>query len=184
MASSDGRTKAGYISIANFRYGLDARRSELTSQPGTLLRAVDCHVNQGAELEKRKAIVKTVLSANTFPGLPTLSTQLVFGSIANPGMPAGFTYQQLTSPLGSAMTLLNGATLFNNEAFVIATFGVDGVFCFYNGTLVGDFTAGLVLTGLTSTAQQAINLAALIHNFFLSGSIAYDAIAVGSVVTS
>jgi len=120
--------KTGYLTIQNFRFGLDARRSELTSQPGTLLRAVDCHINQGAEIEKRKAFVKTAMPVGAFLGLAGLSTQYAFGSIAAPAMPAGFTYQQLTSPLGGAMTKLIGATLFNNEPFVVATFGTDGTF--------------------------------------------------------
>ena len=158
-----GQPKAGYLSIQNFRFGLDARRSELTSQPGTLLRAVDCHVTQGAELEKRKAFVKTALPANTFPGLPTLTTHLVFGSIAPPAMPGGFTYQQLTSPLGSAMTALIGATLFDGKAFVIAAFGADGTFCFYDGTLVEDYIAGLVMTGGTSDTAIAAKIAALVN---------------------
>lgn len=155
--------KTGYLTIQNFRYGLDARRSELTSQPGTLLRAIDCHVNQGAEIEKRKAFIKTAMPTGVFLGLSVTNTQYGFGSVPLPVMPAGFTYQQLTSPLGSAMTALVGATQFNNLPFVLATFGADGTFCFYNGTLVADFIGGLVLAGLTTSAEQANNLVGLIN---------------------
>lgn len=170
-------SKIGYLTIQNFRYGLDARRSELTSQPGTLLRAIDCHINQGAEAEKRKAFVKTSLPNNVFLGLPILETQLAFGSIAPPAMPGGFTYQQLTSPLGGSMTSLIGATLFNGQAFVVAQF-TDGVWCFFNAVLVSDFTAGVVLTGQTATTSQAANLAALVN-----ATTNYTATVTGSTVT-
>ena len=171
-------SKTGYLTIQNFRFGLDARRSELTSQPGTLLRCVDCHINQGAEIEKRKAIVKTAMPAGVFLGLAGLSTQYTFGSIAPPSMPVGFTYQQLTSPLNSAMTALVGATLFNNEPFVVATFGAEGTYAFFNGTRVSDFTGGLVLTGFTTNPNQATELISLINN-----TTNYTAFGSGSDVT-
>lgn len=45
------------LSIGNFKFGLDARKSELTSVPGTLVQAENGHINEGAEFEKRKAFV-------------------------------------------------------------------------------------------------------------------------------
>jgi hypothetical protein len=159
-------SKVGYITLQNFRFGLDARRSELTSQPGTLLRCVDCHINQGAEIEKRKAFVKYSLPNNTFGLLATTSGLLTFGSVA-PGiigiLSAPFIYQQLISPLGSAMTAVVSATWFNGVAFVVATFGADGTYCFYNGALVTDFTNGLV--GATTTLSAlASNFVTLVNN--------------------
>jgi hypothetical protein len=43
------------IVIRNFKFGLDTRRSELTSQPGTLAALTNAHINQGGEAEKRYA---------------------------------------------------------------------------------------------------------------------------------
>src|ERR1035437_9362481 len=86
MANQLNIRRLGYLTYSNYRYGLDARRSELTSMPGTMKRLVNCHVNQGAEIEKRKAFVPTTipLPANTF-GLEAGSSGLVtFGSIAAP----------------------------------------------------------------------------------------------------
>ena len=63
-----------------FPYGLDTRRSVLTSQPGTLAVLNNCHVNQGAEIEKRKAFVPLALLPGTF-GLEAVANSLVvFGS--------------------------------------------------------------------------------------------------------
>lgn len=90
-----------YIDIANFKYGLDLRRSNLTSIPGTLQTLNNCHVNQGGEIEKRKAFVRTTLPASTF-GLESSSTGLTtFGSNADPGgWPRGAVtaYQRLQHP--------------------------------------------------------------------------------------
>lgn len=91
-----------HFTIANFKFGLDARRSELTSVPGTLLTAENGHINQGAQFEKRKAFVKLgQLPASCF-GLQETPTGIVtFGSadIGTVTIPAGLTglvtYQRL-----------------------------------------------------------------------------------------
>ena len=93
---------SSHFTIPNFKYGLDSRRSELTSLPGTLLQCLDGHINQGAQIENRKAFVKLgQLPASCF-GLQETPTGLVtFGSTAVGGVviPAGLTglvsYQRL-----------------------------------------------------------------------------------------
>lgn len=64
-----------YISIQNFKYGLDSRRDALSNQPGTLTTLENGHVNQGGEIEKRKKfsllshfIGETDFSASPLPG--------------------------------------------------------------------------------------------------------------------
>jgi hypothetical protein len=44
----------GQINVSNFKYGLDTRRSQLSSQLGTLLVCQNAHINEGGEAEKRK----------------------------------------------------------------------------------------------------------------------------------
>lgn len=74
--------------ISNFKYGLDTRREQLTSQPGTLFVGENLHVNPGAELEKRKAFVQHADLSDTdgngdqlYWGLEDTSVGLmVFGS--------------------------------------------------------------------------------------------------------
>jgi hypothetical protein len=46
-----------YIALQNFNRGLDSRRSELTSAPGTLSQCENAHITVGGEVEKRKAFV-------------------------------------------------------------------------------------------------------------------------------
>lgn len=77
-----------YLTIENFKYGLDTRRSELTSQAGVLVKCENAHVNQGGEVTKRKAFVKKtgfiILDTNGDQGLFGLETTsgglVVFGS--------------------------------------------------------------------------------------------------------
>jgi len=251
--------KQGSVVIQNFKFGLDSRRSELTSVPGTLLRAVDCHINQGGEIEKRKSFVKWSQPAYTFGALATLGGIYTFGSATladtsinttkkarnnniatftfaaphglsvgqsfsahklqditgfstpgatilavttltisyyNPGVDVAlgaavytisyglckppFIYQQLTSPLASPspMSAYVAGTIYNGLPFVAATFGTDGTFCFYNGTLVEDFVGGLVLTSLESNTDQAQSLVALANS-----TANYTASNVSGVVT-
>lgn len=88
-----------YIQLSNFKYGLDTRRSELTSLPGTLMTCVNAFINAGGEIEKRKAFIKAtnLFPTNTF-GLQDTDTGLMtFGSDAAPNasLPTGVTYQRL-----------------------------------------------------------------------------------------
>lgn len=131
--------------VQNFKFGLDTRRSEQTSVPGTLVTLQDAHVNQGGEIEKRKAFVKLGTLPTGCFGLQETPTALyTFGSIATatqqPLLDAAFgagviTYQRLqhyieTLPgisLGGhihpAMTGVVFSCCFSGLPFVIATFG-------------------------------------------------------------
>lgn len=68
------------ININNFKAGLDTRRSILSSQPGTLMVLNNAHINEGGEVEKRKAFFRQPLPSNTFGLLATGEEILTFGS--------------------------------------------------------------------------------------------------------
>jgi hypothetical protein len=151
-----------YLEIANFKYGLDARRSELSTAPGALATLENAFVNQGGEIEKRKAFVLTTLPTGTFGLEPTSSGWVTFGSIAEPTGLGGVAYQRLQHPDGStAMTSVVHSTTFSGAAFVIAEYADGNRYPFYNGTRVSDFTAGLVLTGETDIPSIAAAFVAL-----------------------
>lgn len=186
--------------IQSFQYGLDTRRSELTSKPGSLVQCNNGHVNQGAQIEKRKEFSRLALPAGTFGCDGTLNGLVVYGSGATPaglaawpafnaswvdGNTVPLSYLQLQAPAAfdtSAMTGVVWSTLFDGLPFVIATFASGNVYVFQatlaGYTLVTDFYAGLVLAGYVSNADQAANLVALINN-----TTNYTATAVGAVVT-
>jgi len=68
--------------LSNFKYGLDTRRSELSSVPGTLLVAENGHINAGGQFEKRKAFPNLgSLTLVTFGLQETEAGLVVFGSV-------------------------------------------------------------------------------------------------------
>lgn len=156
-----------YQVISNFQGGLDARKYILSLPPGTLTKLINAHINQGAEIEKRKAFVPNILPANTFGAQETPTGILVFGTIAPPVItqPAGTTvsYQQLTHPAASAMAAVLWSTLFGNAAWVIASFADGSVYEYYNGVLIGDFRNGGRAIDFTSNATIAASLAAMVN---------------------
>lgn len=113
-----------YLSVENFKFGLDTRKSQQTANPGTLVTGQDGHINQGGEFEVRKAFVllgtlprAIALSPPTVNGdtngdtlnayglQPTSSGLLTFGSADSTRntvptgvpyvFPTGVTYQRL-----------------------------------------------------------------------------------------
>lgn len=150
------------FTIQNWRFGLDTRRSELTSQPGVLETAQNVHINQGAEIEKRKAFVPAVtnladsaFSANVF-GLEVSGGNMVaFGSAAVGAItvPAGVTYLQCAHPTNGslAMTAVLCSCSFGGQAFCVAQFSDGSVFWYLNGVIIPASIAGQVLTTTVST---------------------------------
>lgn len=153
-----------YLVIEGFGGGLDARKFRLAAPAGTLTEAINGHVTPGAEFEKRKAFVRlenpteaTSLPAGTFGLQETSDGILVFGSddLAAEDYPPGIAYQRLQHPArlagetysaGShAMDAVIWSEAFGGKAFVIARFADGRSFCYYDGALITDFTAGLIL---------------------------------------
>lgn len=159
------------IIIANFKYGLDRRRSELSAQPGVLEVCENGHVNTGGEIEKRKAFVRI---ANSFKptlvdggtnlgvtqGLEVTDIGLVtFGASQSsdvPALPTGVTYQRLVHPANYAspgstsvpyIASIPFSTNFNGKAFVIATFSDGKTFMYYDAALVYKSVNGVVRSG-------------------------------------
>ena len=147
-----------FFEIQNFKFGLDTRRSELTSQPGTLEVLQNAHINQGGEIEKRKSFVATGLPANVFGFQETLDGIYVFGSVAAPTLSAPFLYQKLVHPLGLAMTGVVSSTYINDEVFVVTTWSNGDVLCYYDGNLVDDFTSGLQNSVNNTPYKMALDL--------------------------
>jgi hypothetical protein len=171
--------------IESFQYGLDTRRSELTSKTGALVQAVNCHINQGAQVEKRKLFGRLALPAGTFGIDGTLNGLVVYGSGATPaglaawpafntswiaGNAVPLSYLRLQAPAAfdtSAMTGVVWSTLFGGLPFVISSFASGNVYVFQatatGYTVVIDFYAGLVLSGYASNPDQAAQLTALVN---------------------
>jgi len=161
-----------YTVISDFRLGLDARRSALTSPPGSLASLVNGHITAGGEIEKRKAWVRTALPSNCY-GLESTVVDgvvrlTVFGSVAegdlDAELPANVTYQQLTHPdtPAAVMAAVVHSCVYNGLAFVIADFGADGIVSFYDGTAVDDLSPGRLAAILADADALAAYFAGLI----------------------
>lgn len=161
-----------YLVINDFRYGLDKRRIDLALRPGALNDAVNCHITQGGEIEKRKAFVRTALAltagggpVSTF-GLTALETTMeIYGNVPVANIdggtiPTDFTYKDLrmivpvTSTTNIIYTLIDVvySTVFGGKAFVIGRMSGGFNALFYDGTLIFDSIAGIVRALETNNA--------------------------------
>jgi hypothetical protein len=143
-----------YISINNFKYGLDTRRSELSSVPGSLMTLNNAHINQGGEIEKRKAFVNYPLPAATYGMLATQSTVYVFGSVTNGPWTSTSTDLFLDGG-GNKICMLTYATDFApaiGDTIVVSGSSVSGV----NGvhTITGTIGGGTRYFPLTFTSSS------------------------------
>jgi hypothetical protein len=168
-----------YAVIEDFRGGLDRRRKRTVGQPGTLWECTNALITRGGEVEKRKKLVeKFVLPVGTF-GMESGSGILyVFGSGADPGVPAGVTYQRLQHPDGVAIASILDTEVFDGKVFAIAKFTDDSVHKFYDGEIIPDWDTGIVRAAMTNNDGIAAHLTALID-----ADPAYDASRSGSVIT-
>lgn len=144
--------------FSSFQDGLDTRRSILTTSVHALQTAVNVHINQGAEVEKRRAFVDFGATAATEFGLELTDAGLVnFGSAAVGIEPSGVAYQRLQHPsdVTKSMTAVLCSCSFGGKAWVVAQFSNGDVFIYYNGAVISATTNGLVLTGAATNLAVA-----------------------------
>lgn len=128
-----------YILVEDFRAGLDTRRTEITSIPGSARTLTNCHISRGGEIEKRKAFVTyATLPAGTH-GLATAGGQIfVFGSAATPDMsavPENINYIRFQPPSAvssTTMTEVLGVDFFNGEPYVASQFSDGRIYHHWN----------------------------------------------------
>lgn len=166
-----------YITLSSFKYGIDARREVLASLPGTLITLINGRINEGGEIEQRKSFTRSTnaFPSNTFGLQDTDQGLMTFGGDASPNaaLPAGVTYQRLLHPTGWTLSgllpipvIMVGVIYscnFLGKAFVLAQYSDNGIYAYYNGTLVGSSRNGQVLStggGVESVVDLANDLAA------------------------
>lgn len=127
-----------YLSIADFKFGLDRRRPRVAGVPGTLWLGTNVHISRGGDIERAKKFVATyALPAGTF-GLGTIRGQLyVFGSAdLSASMPTGVQYQRLTASGSPNMTRVLWQNTFDGKHYVIADYDDGNIHHFYNGSAI------------------------------------------------
>lgn len=158
-----------YIAIQNFKYGLDTRRLEETTQPGALTTLRNAHINQGGEIQKRMAFERLALPAGTFGMQVTSAGIAVFGSqdLAGETYPDNVYYVRCQHPdnASAEMTAVIASTCFNGEPVAICDFGVDGIITFKGSTVIDDLSPGRLAsiyadgTALAAYFAEVINAA-------------------------
>jgi hypothetical protein len=160
--------------VKSFRYGLDVRKLSLETQPGTLSKLENAFINQGGEIEKRKAFALVgSLPAGCFGLENTSAGWVTFGSsiVANIDIATltvmGITYQRLVFPPSVyggntplAMVAVLYSTVFNGKAFVMAEWAGGQTFFFYDGSPVNPTWMGTVITGSEGNDVLVAQLAA------------------------
>lgn len=134
----------GTIWIKDFQAGLDVRRLPETSLGGTLMRARDCHINRGKEIEQRADFIPvyTLPAAQTKSMAAVPGGLVVFGHQSAPGgVPAGVTYQRLEHPSGEALSRVPFFTRYRSKIFAIGEFADGTRYCFYDGSRITDANA-------------------------------------------
>jgi hypothetical protein len=137
----------GSIYVKQFTGGLDSRRLPEVTPNGSLIRAYDCHINRGGEVEKRHAFVKEYdLSAGNTKGLFALSGGLyVFGHDTAPSpvsTPTGVSYQRLQHPGAATLSRVLSVTQTAGKIYAAAEFSDATRYHYYDGTRVTDWYDG------------------------------------------
>lgn len=130
------------IWIREFTGGLDVRRLAETSPGGTLMRAKNCHINRGGEIEQRADFLPLYTSPlNATVGLAQDRNGLVvFGHVVlGPAdLPDYMRYQQLAHPTGEALVAVPHWTLFSGRIQAIGRFADGSSYLFDDGVRVDD----------------------------------------------
>lgn len=127
-----------YLSISDFKYGMDRRRPQSHGVPGTLWILKNAHITSGGDVERDKKWVPVHdLPEGTF-GLHMLRGQpYVFGSGSAPGgLPVSVQYQQLAAPGSPDMVRVLSSTAFDGKLYVIAEYDDGNIHHFYDGSRI------------------------------------------------
>jgi hypothetical protein len=131
----------GTIWVREFTGGLDTRKLAETSKGGTLVKAIDGHINRGGEFEQRAAFVPVYKLPKGTTGLAfTKAGPVVFGSVPDPGMPDGVLYQRLQHPDGATeLSAVPSFDLFSGRIFAVGRFADGDIYQFYDGKRVTNY---------------------------------------------
>lgn len=133
--------------LEDFKIGLDRRRMNETSLPGSLVVCENAHITRGGEVEKNEAFIRFCdLPANTF-GLKAVNNGfMVFGSDnitptilnSNPSV----RYQRLNDTGNPNMLEVLWVELFDGKPYVVADYDDGIIRHWYDGVKVADMFSG------------------------------------------
>ena len=139
--------------------GYTATNVALISATSPNITYANVHANEGTTADVTGTVVLTA---------PTLSRPVLASA-----MPAGVTYQQLQHPAvadgetyvaaSHAMTAVLSSTSYAGLIFALATFADGNTFGYYDGTLVRDFTDGLIMAHLNTNTKIATAIKEMVN---------------------
>ena len=139
---------------------MDRRRvSRVAAEAGSCWLLKNAHITRGGDIERRKKFVSTFsLPTGTKGFLVVRSTLYVFGAGADPGVPAGVTYQRLQHPTdaGATITKIEAAAAFDGRAYAIATFSDGNTYHYYGGARVTDWDTLAQNIGSNAAVAEAL----------------------------
>ena len=130
-----------YLSVSDFKHGIDRRRPQVNGAPGALWTARNCVLSRGGDIEAcKKFVAEYALPAGTYGLAGVNARPVVFGTAAAPGgLPADISYKQLTYTGGSTIVKLHDAKPFAGKMYAIAEFADGDVRHFYDGVEVAEW---------------------------------------------
>lgn len=166
----------GSILIEDFKTGLDRRKMNETSLPGSLVVLENAHITRGGEIEKAEAYVRFCnLPLNTYGLKAVRNGFMVFGSdnisptLLNSNPPVR--YQRLNDGSANMIDILS-VDLYDGKPYVIADYDDGIIRHFYNGTKVAAMFSG---KGRAKFAISNNGMAAAVSSngsFFIVGATA------------
>ena len=132
-----------YLSVNDFKFGMDRRRPRVAGIPGTLWSGRNVVISRGGDIERMKKFVpKYELPEGTFGMTEILGQLYVFGSAdLAASMPIGVNYSRLQAPSTPAMVRVLSATVFDGKNYVVALYNDGTIHHFFDGTRVDDWEA-------------------------------------------
>jgi hypothetical protein len=171
------------VVIEDFKAGLDARNMPEATLAGALLRADNCVINYGGEVEKLEAWRK-VFNLPEFQtyGLEIADDEVhVFGTdTPSPKLPQKVQYVQLAPASGANMTGVLDTELFDGKIYVIATFDDGKIVHFYDGVEITDWVDGgavnkfTITTGSSGNIERVIVKIGLTELELLTGNVPFN----------
>lgn len=166
-----------YLSIQDFKTGMDRRRKRIAGTPGSLWTLKNAHITRGGDIERAKKFVPTYdLPSNSFGAAQVKGQLFVFGSAdLTLLMPAGVQYQRLQKDSAN-MTRVLDVKVAQSKFYVIAEFDDGGLYHFYDGSRVTDWDA------LADANASYVNLASFLADK-INNESNVDAVSYGSTIT-
>lgn len=157
----------GQIWVKEFTGGLDTRRMFEAAAGGVLIRARNGHITSGGEFEARYAFVPEYeLPADTHGLFYDRAGIVVFGSVTEPAMPPGVSYQRIEHPDGpTPLARVLSADLFRGKIYVVGEFEDGSIHHFYDGTRVEDWFDGRASASFDVTGGGVIPATAATGGF-------------------